>query len=107
MPVRRGSESLQLESHLPVRPLVLSILSFLKQLIQKVRLISQPDFGHELRQAQAIIANLSGRVTQGEIAERTARSTIDSFRERVESLEGELSELQVVSSLMTSTNSLS
>lgn len=92
MPVRRGRESLQLESYLPVRrALVRSILS-LNALMQKVRLISQPDFGHELRQAQLTIANLSGQVTQGEIAERTARGTIVSLRERVESLEGELSE---------------
>lgn len=65
-------------------------------LIQKVRLISQPDFGHALREAQLTIANLSGQVTQAEISEREAKGLICNMRERIESLEGEVNELQVI-----------
>lgn len=63
--------------------------------LQKVRLISQPDFGHELRQANLTIANLSGKVTQAELAERDARDNVDMLQRTIKSLEGELNDLQV------------
>ncbi|THV00402.1 hypothetical protein K435DRAFT_794153 [Dendrothele bispora CBS 962.96] len=40
---------------------------------QKVRLITQPGFGHELRQAQQTIADLRGQVAHWEWEERKAR----------------------------------
>lgn len=76
-----------------------SILPFqsltLDALLQKVRLISQPDFGHELRQANLTIANLSGKVTAAELAEREARGKVDMMLGTIKSLEGELNDLQV------------
>lgn len=75
--------------------LTFSVSSLSMLHLQKVRLISQPDFGHELRQSNLTIANLSGRVTQAELAERDARDNVDVMQRTIKSLEGELNDLQV------------
>ncbi|KAK7448405.1 SERTA domain-containing protein 3 [Stygiomarasmius scandens] len=64
-----------------------SELELAEGVVHKVRLVTQPEFGHELRQAQQTIAELKGQVIQWEWVGRTAKS-------RAARLEGELTKLK-------------
>ncbi|KAK7434694.1 SERTA domain-containing protein 3 [Stygiomarasmius scandens] len=62
-------------------------------LLPKVRLVTQPEFGHELRQAQQSIAELKGQVINWEWAERKARSRATKLEEELARLKDERDEL--------------
>ncbi|THU76233.1 hypothetical protein K435DRAFT_879509 [Dendrothele bispora CBS 962.96] len=71
--------------------------------LPKVRLVTQPRFGHELRRAQQTIADLFGQVAQLEWATRAAEQYADSLESDLEDLERERDELnEEVKSLQVS-----
>ncbi|KAK7433593.1 SERTA domain-containing protein 3 [Stygiomarasmius scandens] len=74
--------------------------------LPKVRLITQPQFGHELRQAQQTIAVLKGEVAVSAWAEKVAKgkvssmqSDLDELRKCRDELEEEIAELQEAESV--------
>ncbi|KAK7459459.1 hypothetical protein VKT23_009440 [Stygiomarasmius scandens] len=68
----------------------------------KVQLITQPEFGHELRRARHMIAELKGQVAYLEWSRRTDRKyatnlekELVELRNERDELEGEVKQLQV------------
>ncbi|KAK7452219.1 SERTA domain-containing protein 3 [Stygiomarasmius scandens] len=64
-------------------------------LLPKVRLITQPQFGHELRQAQQTIAVLKGEVAVSTWAEKAAKGKVSSLQSDLEDLRKYRDELEV------------
>ncbi|KAK7457781.1 SERTA domain-containing protein 3 [Stygiomarasmius scandens] len=62
-------------------------------LFPKVRLVTQPEFGHELRHAQQSIAELRGQVVHWEWTEQIARNRATKFEEELARLKDERDEL--------------
>ncbi|KAK7443825.1 hypothetical protein VKT23_015606 [Stygiomarasmius scandens] len=74
--------------------------------LPKVRLITQPHFGHKLRQAQQTIAVLRGEVAVSTWAEKVAKgqvssmqSDLEEFKKYRDELEEEIAELQEAESV--------
>ncbi|KAK7448103.1 SERTA domain-containing protein 3 [Stygiomarasmius scandens] len=63
--------------------------------LPKVRLITQPHFGHELRQAQQTIAALKGEVAVSTWAEKVAKGKVSSLQSDLEDLRKYRDELEV------------
>ena len=82
-------DSTKPEHPLPVCCLRMSFMTFSQFSVfcfQKVRLITQPDFGHELRQAQQTIAALKGEVAVSTWAEKVAKGKVSSLQSDLEDL---------------------